>query len=121
MIKSFVCGHLLVASEEAKCELARGYPSECLGCSAYLPGQTLDDRLKQDAWQHVLDRMAAPSRAEIADSIEFVEQRIDRQIAEIKAELDRQDKAIQELTRRMAHLLERTRYSAGKQREVEGT
>jgi len=105
MIQSFVCGHLLVASAEAKCELARGYPSECLGCSAYLPGQTLDDRLRRDAWQHVLDRMPAPSRAEIE---------------EIRAELDRQDKVIQELARRLAHLLERTRYSAGKQREAEG-
>jgi len=94
MIQSFVCGHLQVTSEEAKCELARGYPSECLGCSAYLPGQTLDDRLRRDAWQHVLDRMAAPSRAEIA---------------EIQVELERQGKAIQELTRRLAHLLEKER------------
>jgi len=109
MIQSFICGHLQVALEGAKCELGRGYPSECLGCSAYLPGQTMDDGLRREAWQHVLDRMAAPSWAEIAASVQSTEERINRQIEEIKDELHRQDKAIQELTRRLAHLLAETK------------
>jgi len=105
MIQSLACGHLDLRGATAKCSMSRAYPSECLRCTAYLPGKTLDDRVRQDAWQPVLDQMAAPSRAEIADSIEIVEERIDRQIEEIKAELERQNKAIQDLTRRMAHLL----------------
>jgi hypothetical protein len=104
MIQSLACGHLDLRGATAKCLLSRGYPSECLRCTAYLPGKTLDDRVRQDAWQPVLDQMAAPSRAEIADSIEFVEQRIERQIDEIKAELERQDKAIQDLFRRFDRL-----------------
>jgi len=92
-MQTVACGRLQITSKGAKCTVGRDYPSECLGCSDYLPTYLSTQTLcggRQDARQHVLDRMAAPSRAEIE---------------EIHAELEHQDKAIQQLTRRLAHLL----------------
>jgi hypothetical protein len=104
MLQCCPCGNLDVHNDPVRCGIARSFPADCPGCAAYVAGQTAEERTRMDAWQPALDQMAAPSRGEIADSIEFVEQRIDRKIEEIKAELKRQDQAIQELARRLAHL-----------------
>jgi len=93
MLQCCPCGNLDAHSDPVRCEIARSFPADCPGCAAYVAGQTADDRIRMDAWRPVLDRLSGGSTYEAM------------RFHAIEAKLERQDKAIRELTGRMAHLL----------------
>ena len=47
------CGHLAEAPE-ARCNIARRFPADCPGCSAYIPGLTAQERVRCEVWTRVM-------------------------------------------------------------------
>lgn len=57
MTNTIPCGHLIEpadAGADAHCEIGRGFPQECCGCSAYLPGLTAQERMRCEVWTRVM-------------------------------------------------------------------